>query len=101
MSDSEDLNKDQIIQLIRGERPYTLDDNGEKVYMRWEEFKTKRKWAKLAVKEKLKGTWVHKATEIKEEIDGNGNKKKVVAHYGSYVKKNKNLKTSKTETNGN
>lgn len=80
-----EINDDQIDQLIRGERPFTINEDGDKVWMRWEEFKAKRRWAKLVVKEKLKGNWVHKTTEYKEE-DVEGVKKVVKAHYGTYIK---------------
>lgn len=84
--EEEELNSKQIDQLIRGERPFTIDANGDVVWMRCEEFKAKRRWAKLVVKEKLKGNWIHKTTEYKEEeIDGS--KKMVKAHYGTYIKK--------------
>jgi len=81
------IKAEQVDQLIRGERPFEINEDGEKVWMRWEEFKAKRRWAKLVVKEKLKGNWVHKTIEYKEEeIDGY--KKMVKAHYGTYIKKN-------------
>ncbi len=86
MSKNGEVNEDQIDQLMRGERPFIIDDNGDKVWMRWEEFRAKRRWAKLVVKEKLKGNWVHKTTEYKNE-EINGVKKVVKAHYGTYIKK--------------
>ena len=86
MAEEEELNSKQIDQLIRGERPFTIDANGDVVWMRWEEFKAKRRWANLVVKEKLKGNWIHKTTEYKEE-DVDGVKKMVKVHYGTYIKK--------------
>jgi len=83
----EKIHEEQIKMLLRGERPFYVDENGEKVYMRWDEFKVKRRMVKKIVNDKMQGSWVHKATEIKFEDDGNGNKKEVIISNGTYKKK--------------
>ena len=72
--------KEEMMMILRGERPDWMD---------YDLFKSYRKNSQMFTKNHLKGKYLHVSKELRtEEVDG---KKRVVSkNYGPYVKKTEN-----------